>query len=87
MLLDLGAAKMPRTADGETALKISMRLGHREVEQLLKEIKPTKKAASKKPTQEAVDEAERMATEIIEEEEREEAAKAAAAAQKKVRAV
>jgi hypothetical protein len=51
------------------------------VEQLLKEIK-TKKAASKEPTQQAVDEAERVALEIIEEEEREEAAKAEAAAQK-----
>ena len=40
-----------------------------------------------KKMQHAVDEAERMATEIIEEEEREEAAKAAAAAKKKVRAV
>jgi hypothetical protein len=55
------------------------------VEQLLKEIK-TKKAASKEPTQQAVDEAERVALEILEEEEREEAAKAAAAQkQKKVR--
>ena len=89
-LVNLGADKKAQNADGETPFEISIRLGHREVEQLLNEIKPTKKAASKEPTQQAVDEAERMATEMIEEEEREEAAKAAKAAapaQKKVRAL
>jgi ankyrin repeat protein len=84
-LIELGADIGALDNRGETPLQVSIRFGHHQVVQVLKEIERsarTKKeaaakeaeAAAKKPTQQAIDHAERMGALLIEEEERDQAA-------------
>jgi hypothetical protein len=71
-LVELGADIAALGGSGETPLQASIRYGHHHVERVLR-------AADKKPTQQAIDQAERNAAQLIEEEERD------IAAQRKVR--
>jgi ankyrin repeat protein len=66
-LVELGADIGALTNSGETPLQLSIRCGHHHVARVLR-------AAEKKPTQQAIDHAERMGALLIEEEEREQAA-------------
>jgi hypothetical protein len=70
--VELGADIGALGGSGETPLQLSIRYGHHHVERVLR-------AADKKPTQQAIDQAERNAAQLIEEEERD------IAAQRKVR--
>jgi hypothetical protein len=71
--LDIGAL----TAPGETTLQVSIRCGQYHVARVLRELERSartkKEAEAKKPTQQAIEQAERMAALVIEEEEREQA--------------
>jgi ankyrin repeat protein len=79
-LVELGADIGALTDAGETPLQVSIREGHHHVarvlrgaEALQRSARTKKEAAAKEPTQEAIDQAERMGALLIEEEEREEA--------------
>jgi hypothetical protein len=82
-LVELGADIGALTEDGQTPLQLSIRFGHHHVARVLRELERSartkKEAAAKKPTQEAIDHAERMGALVLEEEARD------IAAQKKVR--
>jgi hypothetical protein len=85
-LVELGADIGALTGDGQTPLQLSIRYGHHHVARVLKgaqalerSARTKKEAAAKKPTQQAIDQAERNAAQLIEEEERD------IAAQRKVR--
>jgi ankyrin repeat protein len=82
-LVELGADIGALTGDGQTPLQLSIRFGHHHVARVLRELERSartkKEAAAKKPTQQAIDQAERNAAQLIEEEERD------IAAQRKVR--
>jgi hypothetical protein len=85
-LVELGADIGALNDRGETPLQVSIRFGHRHVERVLRgamalerSARTKKEAEAKKPTQEAIDQAERNAAALIEEEERD------IAAQRKVR--
>jgi hypothetical protein len=82
-LVELGADIGALTNSGETPLQVSIRRGHYQVSQVLRELERSartkKEAAAKKPTQQAIEQAERNAAQLIAEEERD------IAAQKKVR--
>ena len=82
-LVELGADIGALNGSGQTPLQISIRFGHHHVARVLKELERSarikKEAEAKKPTQEAIDQAERNAAQLIEEEERD------IAAQRKVR--
>jgi hypothetical protein len=74
---DIGAL----TNSGETPLQLSIRYSHHHVERVLKgamalerSARTKKEAEAKKPTQQAIDHAERMGALLIEEEKREQAA-------------
>ena len=75
-LVESGADIGASTLDGETPLQISIRFGQRQVARVLRELersaRTNKKAAAKEATQQAIEQAERNATLLIEEEEREE---------------
>jgi ATPase subunit of ABC transporter with duplicated ATPase domains len=89
LLEQLGAQIDVQAADGETPLKTSIRKGHHQAAEVLRELERTararKEAATSERAQQATEHANRMAAELIEEEEREQAAKAEA--QSKVRGV
>jgi ankyrin repeat protein len=79
-LVELGADIGALLNSGETPLQLSIREGHphvarvlRGAEALQRSARTKKEAAAKEPTQEAIDQAERMGALVIEEEEREEA--------------
>jgi ankyrin repeat protein len=78
-LVELGADIGALTDDGETPLQISIDCGHHHVARVLRALERSartkKEAAAKKPTQEAIDHAERMAALVLEEEDREQAQK------------
>jgi hypothetical protein len=85
-LVTLGADIGALTDGGETPLQVSIRCGHHHVARVLRgamalerSARIKKEAEAKKPTQEAIDQAERNAAQLIEEEERD------IAAQRKVR--
>jgi hypothetical protein len=85
-LVDLGADIGALTDAGETPLQVSIRRGRHHVARVLRgalalerSARTKKEAEAKKPTQEAIDHAERMAALVLEEEERD------IAAQRKVR--
>jgi hypothetical protein len=97
-LVELGAQLDAQTAYGQTALQVSIRLGHHQAAQLLRELERTARtqkaaakaaaaaaaaAATSERAQQVAEQADRNAAALIEEEEREEAAKA----QSKVRGV
>jgi len=90
-LVALGTDIDAQTEAGETPLQLSVRLNHHAAAQVLKAlqrpIRMKKKVVTKKeaPTQEAIDEAERMAALLEKEEEEEEEREKAAAAKSKVR--
>jgi hypothetical protein len=69
-----------KTAAGETPLQLSVRLGHHQAAQVLRELESTararKEAETSERAQHAAEQADRNAAELIEEEEREQAAKA-----------
>jgi hypothetical protein len=75
---ELGADIGALNGGGETPLRLSIRCGHHQAAQVLKELERSartkKEAAAKKATQEAIYQAERMGALVIEEEEREQAA-------------
>jgi hypothetical protein len=79
-LVELGADIGALMDGGETTtpLQINIRGGHHQVARVLRELERSartkKEAAAKESTQQAIDQAERNAAELIEEEEREEAA-------------
>ena len=81
-LVELGADIGALTEDGETPLQISIDCGHHHVARVLRgahalerSARTKKEAAAKKPTQEVIDHAERMAALVLEEEDREQAQK------------
>ena len=85
-LVELGADIGALNDKGETPLQVSIFFGHRHVARVLRgamalerSARTKKEAEAKKPTQEAIDQAERNAAALIEEEERD------IAAQRKVR--
>ena len=90
-LVELGVDIDAQTEDGETPLQVSLRFNQHGAAQVLRALQPPirmkKKAVPKKepPTQEAIDEAERMAALLEKEEEEEEEREKAAAAKSKVR--
>jgi hypothetical protein len=94
MLVQLGA-QMDAQTDGQTPLQLSIRFGHHQAAEVLRELERTaraqKAAATSERAQQAAEHANRMAAHLIEEEEREQAEcrlKAQlAAAQKEVRGV
>jgi ankyrin repeat protein len=77
-LVELGADIGALTGDGQTPLQLSISFGHHHVARVLRELERSartkKEAEAKKPTQEAIDQAERNAAQLIEEEERDQAA-------------
>jgi sRNA-binding protein len=96
LVVELGAQIDAQTACGETPLQASIRYGHHQAAQLLRQLEfqleRTRKAAAareraqqaaRRDTPQARKKAERMAAQLIAEEEREQAAKA----QSKVRGV
>jgi hypothetical protein len=86
-LVDLGVQVDAQAANRETPLQLSVRLGHHQAAQLLRQLERaarTQKAAeTSERAQQAAEQADRNAAALIEEEEREQAAKA----QSKVRGV
>jgi ankyrin repeat protein len=85
-LVELGADIGALTEDRQTPLQLSIRCGHHHVARVLRDAlalersaRTKKEAEAKKPTQEAIEQAERNAAQLIEEEERD------IAAQRKVR--
>jgi ankyrin repeat protein len=75
-LVELGADIGALDGSGETPL-VSIRRGHHQVARVLRELRSArtkKEAEAKKPTQEAIEQAERNAAGMIEEEERDQAA-------------
>ena len=75
-LAEAGADIVALNGGGETPLQVSIRHGHHQVARVLRELersaRTNKKAAAKEATQQAIEQAERNATLLIEEEEREE---------------
>jgi ankyrin repeat protein len=88
-LVHLGAQIDAQMNSGDIPLKTSIRKGHHQAAQVLRELERTararKEAATSERPQQAAEQANRNAAELIEEEEREQAAKVAA--QSKVRGV
>jgi prephenate dehydratase len=84
VLAELGLQVDAQTAHGETPLQASIRLGHHQAAQLLRQLeraaRTQKAAATSELAQQAAERADRNAAALIEEEEREEA-------QRKVRGV
>jgi ankyrin repeat protein len=85
-LVELGADIGALDGGAKTPLQLSIRFGHHHVERVLRgamalerSARTKKEAEAKKPTQQAIDQAERNAAQLIEEEERD------IAAQRKVR--
>ena len=86
LLAQLGADIAVRAVNGETPLQASIREGHHQAAQVLRELESTaraQQAAAKERAQQAAEQdmaekreaADRVAAELLEEEEREEAAK------------
>jgi hypothetical protein len=80
-LLALGADIGALTGNRETPLQLSIRNGHHHVARVLRgamalerSARTKKEAEAKKPTQQAIDHAERNAAQLIEEEERDQVA-------------
>jgi hypothetical protein len=79
LLVEMGVQVDAKAVNGETPLQTSVRLGHHQAAQLLRQLERaarTQKAAeTSKRAQQAAEQADRNAAALIEEEEREEAAK------------